>query len=94
LEGKAQKDREDISKDAKRGLAFIVGLKDENGNYLRVAPGRPPTLFRGERYDTGLKRNNGKPRIGQRWVLDPETWEKGKLAWLMRAERASYKDIN
>ena len=93
LEWKAQKDREDISKDSKRGLAFIVGLKDEDGNFLSIMPGRPPTFFRGERYDTGLKRNNGKPRIVQRWVPDPETWEKGKLAWQMRSERASYKDI-
>jgi site-specific DNA recombinase len=93
LEWKAQKDRDDISKDSIRGLAFIVGMKDANGNYLSIAPGRPPTFFRGEKYDTGLRRNDGRPRIVQRWVPDPETWEKGKLVFQMRSERASYKDI-
>lgn len=93
LEWKAQKDREDISKDSKRGLAFIVGLQDESGQYLSIFPGRPPTCFRAERYDTGLKRNNGKSRIVQRIVPDPETWERGRLAWQMRAERASYQEI-
>lgn len=93
LEWKAEKDRADISKDAKRGLAFIVGLKDDHGNYLGLAPGRPPKCFIGQPYDTGLKRNNGKPRIVQRWVPDPQTWEKGKVAWEMRSRRASYKEI-
>lgn len=93
LEWKAQKDREDISKDSKRGLGFIVGMKDAEGNYLSIAPGRPPTFFKGEKYDTGLRRNNGRPRIVQRWVPDPTTWDKGKLVWRMRAERASYKEI-
>ena len=93
LEWKAQKDREDISKDTKRGLAYIVSMKDENGNYIGLMPGRPPTFFKGESYDTGLKRNNGQPRIVQRWVPDPETWERGKIAWEMRAERASYMEI-
>lgn len=93
LEWKAQKDREDISKDSIRGLAFIVGMKDANGNYLSIAPGRPPTFFKGEKYDTGLKRNNGEARIVQRWVPDPATWDKGRLVWQMRSGRASYKEI-
>ena len=94
LEWKAQKDREDISKDTKRGLAYIVSMKDENGNYIGLMPGRPPTFFKGESFDTGLKRNNGQPRIVQRWVPDPETWERGKVVWEMRAERASYIKIH
>ncbi len=93
LEWKAQKDRDDISKDSKRGLAFIVGLKDAQGNYLGIAPGKPPTCFIGQAYDTGLKRNNGKPRIVQRWTPDPATWQNGLRAWEMRSQRASYKEI-
>lgn len=93
LEWKAQKDREDIAKDTKRGLHYIVEMKDAEGNYLSVAPGKPPTCFRGERYDTGLKRNNGQPRIVQRWVPDEATWARGQRAWEMRAERASNDQI-
>lgn len=93
LEWKAQKDREDISKDSRRGLAFIVGLKDADGQYVGVFPGKPPTCFTAERYDTGLKRNNGQPRIVQRIVPDLSTWERGVLAWQRRAERASYTEI-
>ncbi len=47
----------------------------------------------GERYDTGLKRNNGKPRIVQRWVPDAEMWERGRNAFEMRANGASYVEI-
>lgn len=93
LEWKAEKDRQDIAKDTRRGLQFIVGLKDDQGHYIGLAPGKPPTCFIGQSYDTGLKRNNGKPRITQRWVPDPATWDKGKLAWKLRSERASYKEI-
>lgn len=93
IEWKAQKDREDISKDSKRGLAYIVGMKDANGNYLSILPGRRPTFFAGVKYDTGLKRNDGRPRIVQRIVPDPELWAKGQAAWAMRAERASYDEI-
>lgn len=94
LRWKAQKDREDISKDSKRGLAFVVGMKDEQGCYLGLFPGRPPTFFkRGERYDTGLTRNDGRPRLVQRLVPDPATWELGKRAWQMRADRVSYSEI-
>lgn len=93
LEWKAQKDREDISKDSKRGLAFIVGMKDAQGNYLGLFPGRPPTFFTTEKYDTGLKRNDGRQRIVQRLLPDPDTWDLGKRAWVMRADGASYRQI-
>ncbi len=93
LEWKAQKDREDISKDTKRGLAFIVSLKDEEGNYLGLFPGRPPTFFRGEAYDTGLIRNDGRSRIIQRLVPDEQVWELGKKAFELRALGSSYKEI-
>lgn len=93
LEWKAQKDREDIAKDTRRGLRFLIEMKDADGRYLALVPGKPPTCFKGERYDTGLKRNNGRSRIVQRWVPDEVTWAKGQRAWEMRAERASYDQI-
>lgn len=89
----AQMELERISKDSKRGLKLIVELKDEHGNYLGVFPGKPPTCFTSEKIDLGLIRNNGKPRIVQRIIPDPSTWQAGQLAWQMRAERASYKEI-
>ncbi|MEM7345774.1 MAG: recombinase family protein [Chloroflexota bacterium] len=93
LEWKAEQDRKDISKDVKRGQAFTIGLKDESGKYLGLFPGRPPTFFKGVKYDTGLKRNNGQPRIVQRIIPDPETWELGKIAVEMRANGASHRQI-
>ena len=93
LEWKAQKDREDISKDSRRGLRYLVEMKDGDGRYLALVPGKPPTCFKGVPYDTGLKRNNGQVRIVQRWIPDPDTWERGQLAWQMRADRASYDEI-
>jgi DNA invertase Pin-like site-specific DNA recombinase len=89
----AQKQLEDISRDSKRGLKLIIEAKDENGNYLGIFPGRPPTCFTTEKIDLGLVRNNGTPRVVQRIIPDPSTWEAGQLAWQMRAEKASYTDI-
>jgi len=71
----------------------MVSLKDDDGNYIGLAPANPPVCYTTEPYDTGLKRNDGRPRIVQRWIPDPETWEQGKLAWQMRTERASYREI-
>ena len=99
LEWKAEKDRADISKDSKRGLAYIIGLKHpETGHYLGIFPGRPPTFFGGEPFNvTDLypetRRNNGQPRIVQRLVSNPDTWPLGKTAMEMRAAGISYADI-
>jgi DNA invertase Pin-like site-specific DNA recombinase len=89
----AQMELERISKDSKRGLKLIVELKDEQGNYLGVFPGKPPTCFIGIKQDVGITRNNGTPRVVQRIIPDPATWEAGQLAWQMRSERASYREI-
>jgi DNA invertase Pin-like site-specific DNA recombinase len=47
LRWKAQQDLDDISKDTKRGHRDIISMKDENGNYLSLAPGTPPVCFKG-----------------------------------------------
>jgi DNA invertase Pin-like site-specific DNA recombinase len=93
LDWKAEKDRQDISKDVKRGLAFIISMKNDQGNYIGLMPGRPPKFFTGKTYNTGLKRNNGQPRIIQQWTPDPTLWTKGQQAFEMRANGTSYKQI-
>lgn len=93
LRWKAQQDLEDISKDTKRGHRDVISMRDENGNYLGLAPGNPPVCFKGEPYNTGLVKKNGQVRIVSRWIPEPDTWELGKLAWAMRADRATYMEI-
>lgn len=93
LRWKAEQDLKDISKDSRRGLRLIIEARDEQGNYLGIFPGRPPTCFTAEKVDLGLIRNNGTPRVVQRIVPDPALWPLGQLAWTMRAERASYAEI-
>lgn len=94
LRWKAEQDLKDISKDVKRGLQANIDLRDESGNYLGTAPGRAPLCYKSVPYDTGLKMNNGQNRIIGRWIPDPEMWERGKLAWTMRADRASLREIH
>ncbi len=97
LEWKAQKDRQDIAKDVRRGMQYLVSLKGSQGNYLGLFPGAAPTFFKGERFNltelNGIRRNDGRSRIAQRLVPDPDTWPLGQRAWAMRAERASYAEI-
>lgn len=94
LRWKAEQDLKDISKDVKRGLVSNIELRDEHGNYLGTAPGRAPLCYKSVPYDTGLRMNNGRNRVIGRWVPDPEMWERGRLAWRMRAERASIREIH
>ena len=41
----------------------------------------------------GVKRD-GTPRIVQRWVPDPETWDLCRQAWELRVNGASYREIH
>jgi DNA invertase Pin-like site-specific DNA recombinase len=93
LEWKAEQDLQDISKDVKRGLSDLVSTRGPDGQYLGLCPGRPPTGFKGEPYTLGVKRD-GRPRIVQRWVPDPETWDLCRQAWEMRVNGASYRQIH
>lgn len=94
LEWKAQQDLVDIAKDAKRGLRDLVSTRDPaTGEYLGLLPGKPPTGFKGEPYTLGLKRD-GTPRVVQRLVPDPATWDRCRRAWEMRATGASYKEVH
>jgi DNA invertase Pin-like site-specific DNA recombinase len=93
LEWKAEQDLQDISKDVKRGLSDLVGTRGPDGRYLGLCPGKSPTGFKGEPYTLGVKRD-GTPRIVQRWVPDPETWDLCRQAWELRVNGASYREIH
>ncbi len=68
------------------------------GNYLGILPGGVPTGFKAERIVVGTyKRKNGKRsgelREVQRILPDPELWDRCQLAWQMRRDGASIRDI-
>ncbi len=82
-----------MSIDVKRGLHALVTTKVSEDNYLGLIPGTPPRGYKAEPYQLGIKRN-GQPRIVQRWLPDMELWERCQLAWKMRAEGASLKEVH
>ena len=85
LDWKAEQDLKDIGKDAQRGLHTLA----KNGYH---PGGLPPKGYKVERVQAGAKRN-GEPRFASRWVVDPATAPRVRLAWQMRAAGASYEDI-
>ena len=102
---KDEQDLEEISQNAKRGLAQLVGTRDNDpeilrynpdwectGGYLGIRPGGTPTGFKGERIQVGVYERK-KGRKLQRLVPDPEMWERCYLAWQIRHEGASYSEI-
>jgi hypothetical protein len=64
-----------------------------DGKYLGLCPGKLPTGFKGELYTLGVNRD-GTPRIVQRCVPDPETWDVCRQAWELRVNGASYREIH
>lgn len=100
-----------ISEDAKRGLARIVSLRDDDpeflsynpgwsseGKYLSVMPGGVPTGFKAERIVVGKRRRKSGKASGelhevQRIVPDPELWPRCRLAWDMRRQGATLREI-
>lgn len=83
----------DLSEDVKRGLKFVIELKDVNGDYLGLWPGKPPRCFDHVPYDIGLKRNDGAARLVGRLVPNPEMFNKGRLAFEMRAAGRTFREI-
>lgn len=77
---------EDLSTDVRRGLHDLVRAHG-------AVPGIPPRGFTREPIDLGTYRD-GKPHIVHRWVPDPDTWDRCRQAWEMRARGASYREIN
>lgn len=74
------------SRDAKRGLSARVKQGFTPGG------GTPPRGYRMEKVECGVNRANVK-RVGTQWVEDPDTWDLVQLAWKMRANGASYAEI-
>ena len=55
--------------------------------------GTPPVGFRREPVQIGTRRD-GRPHIIHRWSPDPEMVDRVRLAWSMRAEGRSYREIH
>ena len=72
--------------EAKRGLHF-------NMDNFGAIGGIPPKGFKRERMLIG-KHRDGSKRYVSKWVPDPETWETCKLAWQLRSEGKTYRQIN
>lgn len=80
----SEEKRRQTSRDVKRGLKELV----EKG----FAPGTPPKGYKRVEAQNGFKRD-GKPRMVSRWERDPALWELVVLAWAMRSEGKSYREI-
>lgn len=76
----------DTSINAKRGVNQLL----QNHGALG---GVPPKGFKREESIIGKHRDGSIHRIA-RWVPDPETWEICKIAWQLRAEGKTYRQIN
>ena len=76
----------DLSEDVRRGL-------QHNAKVYGAVPGVPPMGFRRELVTIG-SRLDGRPHQVSKWVPDPATWERCKLAFEMRASGASYYQID
>lgn len=78
--------RRQTSRDVKRGL------RDLTSRGKGYAPGTPPKGYKSVPVCVG-ERRNGAPRYVSKWEPDPVLSEFVKLAWQLRAEGKSYKEI-
>lgn len=78
--------RRELSRKVKRGLNDLVS------SGKGFAPGTPPRGYIGMPVEIGLTRD-GKPHIVSKWVPDPVLAEYVKLAFQLRANGKSYKEI-
>jgi site-specific DNA recombinase len=81
-----QEKREQMSRDIKRGQRAQLMKGYASG-------GPAPKGYKAEYVEIGQLRS-GKPRIVPVWVPDPELWDLCRLAWEMRAEGCSYREIH
>lgn len=75
-----------LGKQIKRSIADRVKAGYNNG-------GVPPKGYTIERVYQEAKRTNGIPKIGVKWIPDPEFAPLVRLAWELRAQGASYGEI-
>lgn len=76
--------RRQISRDVKRGLQELVSKG--------FSPGTPPRGYKRVQVENGFNRD-GKPRMVSKWERDPDLWDLVVLAWQMRADGKSYREI-
>ena len=76
----------DLSVDIKRGQHHLV---TEHG----ALGGTPPRGFKRDEKNIGVRRD-GRPHVVNRWVPDPDQWERCRRAWELRARGVSYRAIN
>jgi site-specific DNA recombinase len=86
IDWKNERFLKDLSKEVKRGLADLAKKGFAPGGF-------PPRGYLAEKVQIGTKRD-GTPRIVQRWVPDPETWDRCRQAWELRANGASYREAH
>lgn len=72
--------------EATRGLHYNL---DQYG----CIGGTPPKGFKRQQILIGQHRGGGK-RYASKWVPDPDTWEICRLAWQLRLDGKSYREIN
>ena len=77
--------RRQTSRDVKRGLKSLVSKG--------FAPGVPPRGYMAVKVTIG-ERRDGTPRIVSKWEPDPVLSEYVKIAWQLRAEGKSYREIS
>jgi site-specific DNA recombinase len=77
--------RRQMSRDIKRAKRSQIQQGYATG-------GPAPRGYKFEYEEVSIKRD-GKPRIIPRMVPDPELWDLCQLAWKMRSEGASYREI-
>jgi len=77
--------RRQNSRDVRRALAERVRAGYSSGGY-------PPRGYRNQQVEIGIRRN-GQPRVGSRWVVDPDLGPLVTLAFKMRAEGKSLQEI-
>ncbi len=76
----------DLSANAKRGV-------NDNVEIYGALGGTPPRGFKRQVF-TISHRRTGKVHNVARWVPDPDTWEICRLAWKLRSNGSSYREIS
>ena len=76
--------RRQTSRDVKRGLQSLVSKG--------FSPGKPPRGYLAVKVNIGEKRD-GMPRMVSKWEPDPVLSEYVRIAWHLRAEGKSYREI-
>ena len=86
IDWKNERFLKDLSRDVQRGLRALARKGYAPG-------GRPPVGYKAEKSIIG-KRRDGSSHVASRWVLDPAKADLVRKAWWMRADGATYGEID